>query len=190
MNLGWRKWLHSISPTNLRDTIRNRKFIYFRWVNNPVWLQRLLYFILFLALSVVNLTAWTSSTREITCEQFQVPCLVLFNNYKQADVSFSNLSIPECFQFCHAGIKESFPVPVFEDLPLSNSDTCKCSMGSRGQTPTLRGRLIDSLQRPICFTPTILVQYFCPAPVVFPKNKNSFRPPEHLKTLSSIVLIV
>ena len=182
--------MQRISATNLRETTSNQSFMFSRRHNNPVLLNRLLCFILFFSISVISLTTSASSTRDMDCEQFQVPCLVLFNNYKQADVSFSNLSIPECFQFCHAGIKESFPVPVFEDLPLSNPDTCKCSKGSRGQIPTLRGRLIDSLQRPICFTPTILVQYFCPAPVVFPKNKNSFRPPEHLKTLSSIVLIV
>jgi len=179
--------LHSISPTNLRDTIRNRKFIYFRWVNNPVWLQRLLYFILFLALSVVNLTAWTSSTREITCEQFQVPCLGLFNDYTQADDSLSDVSIPECFQFGLAGIKDSFPVQVFEDLPLSGSNTCKCS---RGQTPTFRVRLADSLQRPICFTPIIPFQVFCSESVVLWNKSKSLRPPDHLKPLSTIVLII
>ncbi len=182
--------MQRILATNSREITSNRSFMNSRRSNHPVLLNRLLYFILFFAISVVNLTTWASPTKWMGCEQFQAPCLALFNNDKQVDDSFSNLSMPECFQFCHAGIEEIFPVPVFKDLPLSNPDTCKCSSGSRGQTPTLRGRLIDSLQRPVCFTPTILVQYSCSKPVIFSKNRNSFRPPGHLKALSSIVLIV
>lgn len=182
--------MHSISPTYLSNTTRHQKFLDFRWVNNPVRLQRLICFILFFALSVVNLATWTSSTREMDCEQFQAPCLGLFNNYSQADVSPSDVSLPECFQFGPVGIKDSFPVQGFEDLPLSGSNTCECSRDSRGQTPTFRVRLADSLQRTICFTPTILFQDFCSESVVSWNKSKSLRPPDHLKPLSTIVLII
>lgn len=182
--------MHSISPTNLRDTARNQKSIGFRWANNPVRLQYLLFFMLFFALSVVNLATWTSSSRDMDCEQFQAPCLGLFNNYNQGDVSLSDVSIPECFQFGLAGIEGSSSVQIFEDFPLSGSNTCKCSSDSRGQTPTFRVRLAESLKRPICFTPTIPFQNFCSELVVLWNKSKSLRPPDHLKPLLTIVLII
>lgn len=182
--------MHSISPTNLRDTTQSRKFIVFQWVNNPVLLQRFICLILFFALSIVNVATWTSSSREMDCEQFQAPCLGLFNNYNQGDVSLADVSIPECFQFGLAGIEGSFSVQIFEHLPLSSSNTCKCSRDSRGQTPTFRVRLTKSLQRPICFTPIIPFQNFCSESIVSWNKIYSLRPPDHLKPLSTIVLII
>lgn len=182
--------MHSISPTILKDTKRNKKFIDFRWGNNSAWVQRLLCFILFFFLSVANLSIWTSSTSDVNCEQFQAPCLGLFDSYNQADDSLSNVLIPECFQFGLTGIKGSFPEQLYEDLPLSGSNTCKCSRGSRGQTSTFRIKLADSPQRPICLTPTIPLQNFCSKPEVLWSKGCSLRPPDHLKPLSTIVLII
>ncbi len=174
--------MHSILPTSLRDTA----FI----DNKPARLRSLLCFILFFALSVVNLVAWTSSTREMNCEQFQAPCIGLFNNYNQVDDSLSDVSIPECFQCWLADTKDSFPVQVYEDLPLSGSNTCKCSRGSGGQTLTFRARLADSLQRPICLTSITPFQDLSSELVVLWRKSISIRPPDHLKPLSTIVLII
>ncbi len=126
----------------------------------------------------------------MTCEQYQVPCLGLFNNYNQADESLSDVSIPECFQFGLAGIKDSFPVRVFEDLPLPCSNACKCSKDSRGHPPTFRVILADSLQRLISCTPIIPLQKFCSESVASWIRATHYALRTTLNLFPTIVLII
>jgi hypothetical protein len=191
-NPNWRKQIHRILQTHRKDTKCNQNYTIGR-LNHPIWLNHLLCFILFFSLSASNLATWTTSSREIACEQFQAPCIAMFHGFNQADAVLSKLAMPECFQFCHPGINVSFPVLDSELIPLSDPDTCKCSSGTRGQTSTFRGRgrLTNLIQTPVCFSsPTTPFQNFFSKPDLLWKKRLSLRPPGHLKPLSSIVLII
>lgn len=158
--------------------------------NIPAFIHRLYIVSLVFAISVLNFAAWLPSINAVDCEQLQPSCSGLLTDYNQANTPLSELTIPKCFISCHPEIMSSFMVKNSDFLTLSDTYTCKCTNSSSGENQTVSTRRADSPQRPVCFSLNSPVYDLFSDPVVFWNKGNSTRPPDHLKSLSSIVLII
>lgn len=189
--------MHRISLADFTETVHNRNCMRIRRVHNSVWLKCLLCLILVFALSAANIAPWASPDTDMDCkvamQLFKVPCFVLCNGYSRTDVSHSDTAISECVKSCYFGMQDSFPVSVSVSMPKSGTDTCQCCCGSSGQARSFKVRLSDSPQRPIrlaAITPLQIPYSDGAFSLDHPKQTVSFLPQDHLKSLSTIVIII
>ncbi len=156
-----------------------------------VWLQRLLCLTLFFAITVANISAWASSNTNRNCELFQKSCHVFVNNYNPSEISFSNTPLLENTKLNQDKMPCFFPILDSKSIPLSDSDTCQCSSNTNGQVPMSRQAGHNfSLQRPTCVTPATLLSNFDSNKMILWERTISFFPPDHLKSISTTVIII
>ncbi len=153
-------------------------------------LQQLLCFTLFFAITATNLSTWALSNTNRHCELFQEPCHVIVDNYNQPETSFSNTSLSKCTKPNQYKIQFFFPILHSRFIPFSGSDTCHCSSSKSDQTPTFGRGHSSSLQRPICITPVTLFNNADYKKTILWEPTIPFLPPDHLKSISSTVIIV
>lgn len=183
--------MYRASLAYLTEKMRNRNYISIRLVQNSVWFHRIFCLILLLILSAAQISTWSLSGIDRECEQLQATCPAIFNDYSRTETTLPDTSISDSFISWDSGMQAPFTGSVSEFIPLSGgSDTCKCSSGSRSEIPAFRARLADSMQRLICFTQTIPSKAFCLTPIVLRNKGVTIRPSDHLKSLSTIVLII
>ena len=156
-----------------------------------VWLQRLLCLTLFFAITVANISTLSLSNFNRDCELFQESCHVLINNYNQPESSFSNTSVSKCIKLNRYKIPCLFSILDFKLIPLSGSDTCQCSNNAHGQVLMFRPNIHNSSsQRPICITSVTLLYNFDSSKMILWEGTVSFFPPDHLKSISTTIIIV
>jgi len=132
-----------------------------------MWSQRLLCLILFFAITVPNIST-------------------------VALLSFSNTLLSECIKLNQFKRQCFFPISDFKFIPLSG-DTCQCSDNNNmnEQVPMFRQNARNSLfQRSICITPAILLYSSNSNKMILWEGTVSFFPPDHLKSISTTVLII
>lgn len=163
--------------------------------NHPsflLWMKYILCLILFFTLTIADLATWASSKTGIRCELSQTSCSLLFDSNNQALTSLSNIAIPECFELCHPEIQNSSLPLVSSVTQKSVPGNCKCTNGSGGHSSAYRYRL--KLNKPIgqfiCTTLPPPFHNTWPDTVILCKLTKSFMPPTHLRSLSTIVIIV
>ena len=157
-----------------------------------MWSQRLLCLILFFAITVPNISTVALLNTNRHCELFQEPCHVLSSNYNQSEGSFSNTLLSECIKLNQFKRQCFFPISDFKFIPLSG-DTCQCSDNNNmnEQVPMFRQNARNSLfQRSICITPAILLYSSNSNKMILWEGTVSFFPPDHLKSISTTVLII
>ncbi len=154
-------------------------------------LQQLLCLTLFFAITAANLSTWALSNTNRHCELFQKPCHVIVNNYNQPKISFSITSLSKCIKPDQYKIQFFPPILHSESIPFSGFDTCQCSSSTSEQTPMFwqRGH-ISSHQRPICIAPVTLLKNVDSNKLTLWEPTIFFLPSDHLKSISSTIIIV
>ncbi len=172
--------------------VRRQNFKHLSNFSPLSWLKYVLCLILFFALTIANIATWASSDTDIGCELFQAPCTLLFGSDNQAFTSLSNMSIPECFESCHPEIQNSLFPQISAVTQESAPITCKCTKSSGGDSSTYRHRLRlnKPLRHLVCTTLPLPFQNTCLETATLCKLTKYPMPPDHLKSLSTIVIIV
>lgn len=75
-------------------------------------------------------------------------------------------------------------------VPSSEANTCECNEKSSGENQTLRLRHGDSFQRPLALTQINAAYDFQSYPDIYRRKVNPPRPPDYLRSLSTIILII
>ncbi len=177
---------------NFGRVVRRQNFKHLSHFSFLPCLKYILCLFLFFALTFANLATWASSDTDRGCELFQAPCILLFNTDNQALTFLSNMSIPECFESCHPEIQNSVFPQVSAVTQESTPVTCKCTRSSGGHSSTHRYRLKlnEPLRHLVCTTLPLPFQDSRLNTATLYKLTKYPMPPDHLKSLSTIVIIV
>ncbi len=140
-------------------------------------LKQFLCFILFLTVFFINLSTWSLSNTGKDSLVFQGSCHVPVNSCSQPERLFP---------------KQISPLLLEPDLiPFSDQNTCQCSGETSEQNPMFRFKLpAPSFQRFFCIIPATPFNSFNSYKKALWEQGIVFVPPDHLESLSTIVIIV